>query len=93
MAALSLDKAMLQDVLQKNSEAGSQETYSEVPDGSILGRRETRVSLRSTAPLSLGYYRSHRDPQITLRQRIRDLAQSRMRFGYRRILLLLKRDG
>jgi putative transposase len=42
---------------------------------------------------SAWYYRSYRDPQTVLRQRIRDLAQSRVRFGYRRILLLLKREG
>ena len=42
---------------------------------------------------SAWYYKSHRDPQTALRQRIRDLAQSRVRFGYRRILLLLKREG
>jgi putative transposase len=42
---------------------------------------------------SAWYYRSYRDPQTALRQRIRDLARSRVRFGYRRILLLLKREG
>lgn len=42
---------------------------------------------------SAGCYRSHQDPQTALRQRIRDLAQSRVPFGSRRILLLLKREG
>ena len=42
---------------------------------------------------SAWYYRSYRDPQTTLRQRIRDLAHSRVRFGYRRIMLLLNREG
>jgi len=48
---LSLDKAMLQDVLQKNSGAGSQETWCKVPDESILGWCEASLSVRSTASL------------------------------------------
>jgi putative transposase len=39
------------------------------------------------------YYRSIRDPLLALRQRVRELAQARVRFGYRRILLLLQREG
>jgi putative transposase len=39
------------------------------------------------------YYRSSMDPLMALRQRIRDLAHARVRFGYRRIYMLLKREG
>jgi hypothetical protein len=42
---------------------------------------------------SAWFYRSHRDPQTVLRQPIRELALSRVRFGYRWIMLLLKREG
>ncbi len=38
-------------------------------------------------------YRSHRDPQEALRMRLRELAASRVRFGYRRLTVLLKREG
>jgi putative transposase len=38
-------------------------------------------------------YRSCRDPQTVLRQRLRELAQTRVRFGYRRLLVLLRREG
>ena len=38
-------------------------------------------------------YRSRRDPQTVLRMRLRELAASRVRFGYRRLTVLLRRDG
>ena len=38
-------------------------------------------------------YRSHKDPRTALRMRIREIAQTRVRYGYRKILVLLKREG
>ncbi len=38
-------------------------------------------------------YISVRDPLIALRQRMRQLAETRVRFGYRRLLVLLRREG
>ena len=38
-------------------------------------------------------YQSTRPSQDALRQRIRDLARSRIRYGYKRIHVLLKRQG
>jgi putative transposase len=38
-------------------------------------------------------YRSRRDPQEALRMRLRELAAARVRFGYRRLTILLRRDG
>src|SRR5262249_37888533 len=38
-------------------------------------------------------YRHHSDPQDALRGRLRDLAASRVRYGYRRLTMLLKREG
>jgi putative transposase len=38
-------------------------------------------------------YQSHRDPQEALRIRLRELAGSRVRYGYRRLTVLLKREG
>jgi putative transposase len=38
-------------------------------------------------------YRSHKDPRTALRMRIREIAQTRMRYGYRKILVVLKREG
>lgn len=38
-------------------------------------------------------YRSHRDPQTALRQRLRELSRTRVRYGYRKLTVLLKREG
>ena len=39
------------------------------------------------------YYKSRRDPQDALRVRLRELAASRVRFGYRRLTVMLRREG
>ena len=39
------------------------------------------------------YYASRKDPLTALRQRMRELAQTRVRFGYRRLRVLLLREG
>jgi putative transposase len=38
-------------------------------------------------------YESRRDPLTVLRQRMRELAQTRVRFGYRRLLVMMHREG
>ena len=38
-------------------------------------------------------YRSRRPPETELRERVRDLANERRRFGYRRLFILLRREG
>jgi putative transposase len=38
-------------------------------------------------------YAHHRDPQEALRVRLRELAGSRVRYGYRRLTVLLRREG
>ena len=38
-------------------------------------------------------YQSRRDPQAELRMRLRELAGSRVRYGYRRLTVLLRREG
>ena len=43
--------------------------------------------------LSTWRYRLTRDRQDALRQRLREFAAVRVRFGYRRLTVLLKRDG
>lgn len=41
----------------------------------------------------INQYQSRRDPQNELRQRLRDLAGSRPRYGYRRLTVMLRREG
>ena len=38
-------------------------------------------------------YISRRPPETELRERLRDLANERRRFGYRRLFILLRREG
>jgi len=38
-------------------------------------------------------YRSRRDPQVALRMRLKDLAAVRVRYGYRRLHVLLRWEG
>jgi hypothetical protein len=38
-------------------------------------------------------HRSRRDPQTALKMRLRELAASRVRFGYRRLTVMLRREG
>ena len=57
-----------------------------------------RVSTRRACMvLELGrttyYYKSTADPQTALRIRLRDLANARIRYGYRRLHVLLRREG
>jgi putative transposase len=57
-----------------------------------------RVSIRKACraiPACRGtyHYRSRRPEQAPLRKRIREIAETRMRYGYRRITVLLRREG
>lgn len=38
-------------------------------------------------------YQSTRDPQVALRMRLKELAETRVRYGYRRLTILLNREG
>ena len=38
-------------------------------------------------------HQSRRDPQTALKMRLRELAASRVRFGYRRLTVMLRREG
>ena len=42
---------------------------------------------------SVSYYRSVKDPKLALRGRMREIARTRVRYGYRRIHVLLRREG
>ncbi|SDZ82564.1 putative transposase [Nitrosospira multiformis] len=53
-------------------------------------RRACRLMKQSR---SVQYYRSIKDPKQALRGRMREIAKTRVRYGYRRIHVLLKREG
>src|SRR5688500_13269043 len=61
----------------------------------LMGRyqvSERRAVRAARFCLSSIRYESCRDPLTAVRQRLRELAQTRVRFGYRRLLVLLQRD-
>ncbi len=39
------------------------------------------------------FYRSVKDPRLELRARMREITQIRVRYGYRRVHILLEREG
>lgn len=61
-----------------------------VSDYRISLRRACHVSLLST---SVWYYKNVRKNDAPLRQRIRNIAETRVRYGIERIVVLLKREG
>ena len=92
VADLSLDKQMLQDVVTKKAlKPAHKRNLAEYLDGSyrVGMRRVCRVVkiCRSTY-----YYRSVRDDRA-LRQRILEITDVRVRYGYQRIHVLLRREG
>ncbi len=61
-------------------------------------RAAYRVSIRRAcrvleASKSSYHYKSRKDGQAVLRKRIREIAETRVRYGYRRIHVLLRREG
>lgn len=61
-------------------------------------RHAWQVSVRRAcavlkAERSSYHYKARRSDQAGLKQRIKEIAQTRVRYGYRRITVLLRRDG
>lgn len=61
-------------------------------------RADWKVSIRRACATfridtSLYYYKSKRGEQADLKARIREIAQTRVRYGYRRVHVLLRREG
>ena len=54
---------------------------------------ERRVSRLLPIRLATLRYQSRRDPQMALGMQLRELSASRVRFGYRRLAILLKPEG
>jgi putative transposase len=54
---------------------------------------ERRACSVARVPVSTWRYESMLEPRTALRLRIREIAQARVRYGYRKIRVLLKREG
>jgi transposase InsO family protein len=59
----------------------------------VFGLSERRACNIINADRKMVRYRSRRPPDTELRIRLRDLANERKRFGYRRLFVLLRREG
>lgn len=60
---------------------------------SVMGLSERRACLIVGADRKMIRYQSRRPPEAELRARLRALANERRRFGYRRLFILLRREG
>ena len=59
----------------------------------VLQMSERRACTLVAADRKMIRYRSRRPPDIELRTRLRDLANQRRRFGYRRLFILMREQG
>lgn len=59
----------------------------------VMGLSERRACSFVGADRRMIRYQSRRPPETELRGRLRDLANERRRFGYRRLFILLRREG
>lgn len=59
----------------------------------VMGLSERRACDIVSADRKMIRYQSRRAPDTALRARLRDLANERKRFGYRRLFILLRQDG
>src|ERR1700761_6059089 len=59
----------------------------------VMSLSERRACQTISADRKMIRYRSCRPPEVALRAKLRDLANERRRFGYRRLFILLRRDG
>ena len=60
---------------------------------SHFGVSERRACLVVGQPRSVQWYQSRRPPQDALKRRIKEIAEVRIRYGYKRIHVLLRREG
>src|SRR2546423_9711720 len=93
VAELSLDKAILQDVAAKKlaRPALKRQAVEYMVSHYALNTRRACRLVRQTR--SMQYYHSVKDPRRDLRARMHEIARTRVGYGYRRIHVLLKRDG
>ena len=92
VADLSLDREMLQEVSAEKCKAWSQARAGETicGDWGVSIRRACRVLEFDT---STYHYSSRRPEQAGLEARIQEICATRVRYGYRRVQVLLCREG
>ncbi|MEI2301664.1 IS3 family transposase [Ensifer sp. MJa1] len=93
LAEQMLDAAALRELLGKKmvGPAAKREAVTHLKAVMVLSER--RACQIISADRKTIRYRSSRPPEVELRAKLRDLANERRRFGYRRLFVLLRRDG
>ncbi len=92
LAEQMLDAAAMRELLSKNGRAAVQRD-AVAHLRAVMGLSERRACSIVGADRKMVRYRSRRPPDTELRARLRDLANERRRFGYRRLFILLRREG
>ncbi|WP_287979823.1 IS3 family transposase [Sphingomonas sp.] len=93
LADTMLDNAGLKDLLFKKMVAPAAKRQAVAHLQATLGMSERRACAVVGADRTSMRYRSCRSDDGDLRSRLCELAQQRRRFGYRRLHILLRRDG
>ena len=93
VAEQMLDAAALRELLSKKMVGPVAKREGVVHLRAVMGLSERRACSIVDADRKMIRYRSRRAPDTELRTQLRDLANARRRFGYRRLFILLRQDG
>ncbi|MBO9136443.1 IS3 family transposase [Rhizobium sp. B230/85] len=92
LAEQMLDAAALRELLAKMvGPAAQRDAVTHLK--TVMGLSERRACQIISADRKTIRYQSNRPPETELRAKLRDLANERRRFGYRRLFVLLRREG
>jgi putative transposase len=93
VADLSLDRHVLQEIVAKN--VVRPRLRRELAEWVQVAHQVSQRRVAGLIPVHRATlrYEHHRDPQEALRVRLRELAGSRVRYGYHRLTVLLRREG
>jgi putative transposase len=92
VADLTLDRHVLQEVIKKRSSNAPTQGYRTMDTGLLSAQHTTLLCTELPAQRHLVLPVTGRDSSV-LRQRMRELAAARPRFGYERLHILLTREG
>ncbi|PCD64709.1 MULTISPECIES: IS3 family transposase [Rhizobium] len=93
LAEQMLDAAALRELLFKKMVGPAAKREAVTHLKAVMGLSERRACQIISADRKTVRYRSCRPPEVALRAKLRDLANERRRFGYRRLFVLLRREG
>ncbi|MFN3501312.1 MAG: IS3 family transposase [Allorhizobium sp.] len=93
LAEQMLDVAALRELLGKKMVGPAAKRDAVAHLKAIMGLSERRACQIISADRKTIRYQSCRPPEAELRMKLRDLANQRRRFGYRRLFIVLRREG